>query len=67
MKKNYMINLKKSDGTFVQKGILSADTATNPAIVNAISAAIAANPGAEVVNINLQGQVDIDATEATGK
>ena len=66
MKKTYMINTRKSDGSMVQKGILAQDSSATPpvpAIIVAIQAALTnAGTGAEVLNISFGATVDIDTT-----
>jgi hypothetical protein len=68
MKKTFMINTRKSDGSMVQKGVLSEDstaTASVPAIITAIQAALtSAGTGAEVLNVSFGATVDIDTTVA---
>jgi hypothetical protein len=66
MKKTFMINTRKSDGSMVQKGILAQDSSATPpvpAIIVAIQAALTnAGTGAEVLNISFGATVDIDTT-----
>jgi hypothetical protein len=68
MKKTYMINTRKSDGSMVQKGVLAEDSSATPpvlAIIVAIQAALSnAGAGAEVLNISFGATVDIDTTVA---
>ena len=68
MKKTYMINTRKADGSMVQKGVLAEDsTATPPvpAIIAAIQAALTnAGTGAEVLNVSFGATVDIDTSAA---
>ena len=68
MKKTYMINTRKSDGSMVQKGVLAEDSSATPpvpAIIVAIQAALTnAGAGAEVLNISFGVTVDIDTTVA---
>jgi hypothetical protein len=68
MKKTYMINTRKADGSMVQKGVLSEDstaTPSVPAIIAAIQAALtSAGTGAEVLNVSFGATVDIDTTTA---
>jgi hypothetical protein len=67
-KKTYNVTTRKADGSIGQKGVLAQDSGTTPvvpAIVAAISAALAAaGSGAEVLGVQLGGTVDIDATAA---
>ena len=66
MKKTYMINTRKADGSMVQKGVLAEDSAATPpvpAIIVAIQAALTnSGTGAEVLNISFGVTVDIDTT-----
>jgi hypothetical protein len=63
MKKNFMTSIQTTNGACVQKGVLASDSATEPAIIVAIRAALAfGGAGSEVLNISKMGQVDIDAT-----
>ena len=66
MKKTYMINTRKADGSMVQNGVLAEDSSATPpvpAIITAIQAALTyAGTGAEVLNISFGATVDIDTT-----
>lgn len=68
MKKTYMVNTRKADGSMVQKGVLAEDsTATPPvpAIIVAVQAALSnAGAGAEILNVSFGSTVDIDTTDA---
>jgi hypothetical protein len=66
MKKTFMINTRKSDGSMVQKGVLAQDSPATPpvpAIIVAIQAALSsAGAGSEVLNVSFGATVDIDTT-----
>jgi hypothetical protein len=65
MKTLFNIQVRKADGSFLQKSIQAADVTGKVAIVVAIEAALAAaGAGSSFQSANVLGSVDIDATAA---
>jgi hypothetical protein len=73
MKKTYTVLVRKADGTMLSRGVLADDLATAPtltspcpAVISAVLAALhAADAGAEVINVNCVGAIDVDATASS--